>query len=182
MVTLVRHFAQPSMVLRDAFLDAQRDYASGDGAPDADGLTLADLTQGTLASYIDGTANGLFPRPGVRIGRPGAELWWVGPATEDGNGPEVVGRLSVRHDLVPALHNRGGHLWFSIRPSRRRQGLGTELLRAALPVAAGHGLDVVTLICAATNTAACRTIEAVDGELDRTDELGRRWYKLPTRP
>lgn len=49
-----------------------------------------------------------------------------------------LGRLSIRYHLVPALHDRGGHLWFSIRPSRRRQGLGTELLTEALPIAAAH--------------------------------------------
>ncbi|GAA2626625.1 hypothetical protein GCM10010411_74490 [Actinomadura fulvescens] len=174
----VRYLARPALDLRDAFLDAQRDYTRGDGAPDADGLTLEDLTQGTLASYIDGMAGGLYPRPGVRTGTPGTELWWCGPTDEGVR--EVLGRVSLRHHMVPALRKRGGQLWWSLRPSRRGQGLGTELFTAALGHLAGHGLSTATLVIPEANTPARKIIEAAGGVLDHIDDNRYRWYHIAT--
>lgn len=174
----MRHLFIPNLNLRETFLAAQREYAEHDGRPDADGLTLADLTQGTLTSYIEGIAAGTFPRPGVEIGRPGTELWWC-ETPPDGGKRQFVGRVSIRHHLVPDLHTRGGHIWWSIRPGRRGQSLGTELLAAALPHAAAHGITHATLICPQDQYASRKAIETSGGYLDEIKH-GRCWYKLAT--
>ena len=38
------------------------------------------------------------------------------------DGDEMVGFLALRHALTPWLLEEGGHIGFSVRPSRRRQG------------------------------------------------------------
>lgn len=172
----MRYLAAPSTVLADTYLTAQREHTQHDGAPDADGLGLEDLIAG-LPEYAADMRDGASPRPGVLPVVGGTELWWC-EAT--GTGTEYVGRLSIRHQVVPALYDQGGQLRVSIRPSRRRQGLGIELLAAALPIAAAHGIEVATLICRNDNPAACKVVERVGGRLAH-EVGGRRWYKVPTR-
>lgn len=173
----VRTFLAPSVRLRDAYLNAQRDYAAGDGRPDADGLTLHDLQNGDFAHMVEGISAGTFPRPGVRPGAAGMELWWC-ETVPDGP-PRMLGRLCMRHYLVPALYDQGGQVWFSIRPSLRGEGLGAELLRDALPRLRAHGLTEPTVVCPVGHGAARATVERVGGELVR-EECGRAVYELHT--
>nr|BFE31369.1 hypothetical protein GCM10010200_036200 [Actinomadura rugatobispora] len=177
MTMTVRTFLAPSVELRAAFLDAQRDYASGDGRPDADGLTLRDLENGDFARLVEGIGTGCFPRPGVRPGAAGMELWWCETAPD--GPPRMLGRLCMRHYLVPALEGRGGQVWVSIRPSRRGEGLGAELLRDALPRLRAKGLDAPTVVCPVDHAGARVTVERVGGVLVR-EERGRAVYTLHT--
>ncbi|MDL4774243.1 MULTISPECIES: GNAT family N-acetyltransferase [Thermomonosporaceae] len=176
-MTTVRTFFAPHTRLREPFLDAQRDYAAVDGWPDADGLTRHDLEAGDFTYLSENLRQGTFPRPGVRPGTAGMESWWCETST-DGQ-PEMLGRLCIRHYLVPVLHHVGGQVWFSIRPSRRGEGLGAELLRDALPRIRAH-VERPTLIVAVSNTAARITIERVGGERV-WERHGRVAYELETQ-
>ncbi|MFD0685493.1 GNAT family N-acetyltransferase [Actinomadura fibrosa] len=172
------YFFPPSLKLRATFLAAQAEYAEHDGRPDADGLTLADLTEGTLRSYVEGMAAGTFPRDGIRIGVAGTELWWC--ETSEGQPPSFVGRLTVRHDLVAANYDRGGQLWLSIRPSRRRQGLGTQLLAAALPIAAAHGITTPVVVIRTVALAPRKLAESVGGK-QVWEKSGRVAYRIESK-
>ncbi|MEV0278282.1 GNAT family N-acetyltransferase [Streptomyces sp. NPDC050610] len=90
-------------------------------------------------------------------------LWYV-------DGDEYLGRLSVRHRLTPELLELGGHIGYGVRPSARRRGHATGMLRASLPVVHGLGIDPVLVTCDVGNTASRRVIEACGGELE--DERG----------
>ena len=59
-------------------------------------------------------------------GRVHSNYYWI---TEDG---EFVGYLALRHSLTPWLLEEGGHIGFSVRPSRRRQGHARRALGLAL--------------------------------------------------
>jgi predicted acetyltransferase len=105
---------------------------------------------------------------------PASFLWWV-------EGDEYLGRLSIRHSLTPWLHEFGGHIGYVVRPSARGRGHATRMLAAALPVAAGLGIDPALITCDDTNPASRRVIEANGGvfEDQRGDKL-RFW--IPTSP
>src|SRR5688572_26709861 len=53
---------------------------------------------------------------------------------------EIVGVSNLRHRLTDSLLRFGGHIGFGVRPSARRRGYATELLRATLVEARGRGL------------------------------------------
>jgi predicted acetyltransferase len=106
-------------------------------------------------------------RPPGRV--PETVLWWV-------EGTEYLGRIMVRHRLTPRLRETGGTIGYDVRPSARRRGHATAMLRAALPVAADLGFDPVLVTCAADNVASRLTIERNSGELiDRVGDTLRYW-------
>lgn len=103
---------------------------------------------------------------------PMTTLWWV-------EGEEMLGRLAIRHFLIPRLERAGGHIGYDVRPSARRQGHATAMLRAALPVAAGLGITEALLTCDDTNVASRRVIEACGGRF--VDEIEHKLrFRVPT--
>lgn len=100
-------------------------------------------------------------------------LWFV-------DGDEWLGRLSVRHDLTPALLELGGHIGYVVRPSARRQGHATAMLAQALPWAAKLGIDPALLTCDAGHEASRKVIEAAGGELE-DERHGKLRFWVPTR-
>ncbi len=101
-------------------------------------------------------------------------LWWI-----DGN--SFLGRVSIRHALTEQLRRRGGHIGYEVRPSARRQGHGTRMLAAALPVTRALGIDPALVTCDKENVASRRIIESAGGEL--AGELdGELRFWVPTTP
>ena len=70
------------------------------------------------------------PRPAEHV--PSTTLWWV-------DGSEYLGRLAIRHRLNDALRQLGGHIGYDVRPTARRLGNATAMLRAARPIAWAMG-------------------------------------------
>ena len=109
------------------------------------------------------------PRPPGFV--PETVLWWV-------EGTEYLGRVTVRHRLPTALAVTGGAIGYDVRPSARRRGHATAMLRAALPVAGELGLDPVLVTCGEDNAASRLVIERNGGELlDRVGDTLR--YLVP---
>jgi predicted acetyltransferase len=103
---------------------------------------------------------------------PASFFWWV-------EGDTYIGRLSIRHSLTQWLLDFGGHIGYVVRPSARGQGHATAMLAAALPIAAGLGLDPVLLTCDDTNEPSRRVIEANGGVFE--DQRGEKLrYWVPT--
>jgi putative acetyltransferase len=65
---------------------------------------------------------------------------------------------NLRHRLTDALQVAGGHIGYGVRPTARRRGLATYLLRETLGRARAMGIDEALLTCASTNQASIQTI------------------------
>jgi predicted acetyltransferase len=107
-----------------------------------------------------------------------ATYWWI---TQD---DEVLGAISLRHELNDFLMRAGGHIGYGVRPSARRRGLATWALGQVLPHAVRLGLPRVLITCEDTNVGSARTIERRGGVFEdvRETELGRTrryWITLP---
>lgn len=88
-----------------------------------------------------------------------------------------VGFLSLRRSLNDFLIERGGHIGYSIRPSRRREGHASVALRLALEVArTALGLEQVLVTCDDDNYGSRRTIEGNGGVLEDVREGVRRYW------
>ncbi|MFG0267748.1 MAG: GNAT family N-acetyltransferase [Rhodopirellula sp. JB055] len=97
----------------------------------------------------------------------------------------IVGNYNFRHLLSPELERCGGHCGYSVRPSERRKGYGTLLLKDAKRFARGLGLDRILLTCSSENIGSSRVIERNGGRLhdqvhDQTSDatVNRYWIEL----
>ena len=81
-------------------------------------------------------------------------------------GNRVLGNCSLRHRLTERLRDYGGHIGYSVRPSERRKGYGTLMLRLALAKARQRGIARVLVTCDKDNIASARVIQANGGVLD----------------
>ena len=79
---------------------------------------------------------------------------------------EIVAISNLRHRLNDFLLTYGGHIGYGVRPSARRKGYATELLRRTLVEARTRGIDRVRLTCSKSNAASAKTILRNGGVLD----------------
>ena len=98
----------------------------------------------------------------------------------------VVGRVSLRHRLNEFLSNIGGHIGYGVRPSQRRRGYATEMLRQTLPVCAGLGIERALVTCDADNLGSMKVIERCGGVFESLTshpklKVQKRRYWLKTR-
>ncbi|GAA4679446.1 GNAT family N-acetyltransferase [Streptomyces chumphonensis] len=149
-----------SMIGRDIRL-----YAARWGGPEG----FAQYVAGVRAEALETT-----PRPPGHV--PSTTWWWV-------DGEVYLGRLALRHALNQRLLEWGGHIGYDVRPSARRRGHATAMLRAALPHAAELGIDPVLITCDHDNVASRRVIERCGGVFeDRRAEKLRYWVPTTSRP
>ncbi len=87
---------------------------------------------------------------------------------------EVVGVSNIRHSLTPALLREGGSIGYGIRPTERRQGLGTAILRLSLLHAAGLGVSRALVTCDKNNIASAAAILRNGGVLESEEYLADR--------
>lgn len=91
----------------------------------------------------------------------------------------IVGALNLRHNLVGDLINHGGNIGYAIRPSERRKGYASEMLKLALYECKKLKLDKVLITCRKENIASSKVIENNGGicENDYYDEPTKKIYK-----
>ncbi len=168
----VFRLVEPAVELRDAYLAMLRDFeAHGEPYGNAWSMDIEGDFAGFVAAlrrFADGhdLSTGFVPW---------TSYWLV-------RDEAIVGRASFRHHLTPALEIEGGHIGYAIRPSARRQGNGTQILRLLLHEARRRGYPRVMLTCDADNTPSRRIIVGCGGVLagrarsPRTRKLVERYW------
>ena len=97
----------------------------------------------------------------------------------------LLGAVNIRHTLNDYLLQYGGHIGDGIRPTERRKGYATELVRLALIECRKIGIDRVLMVCEKSNVASAKSIVKNGGILENeiTDDHGvinqRYWIHLP---
>lgn len=99
---------------------------------------------------------------------------------------EVVGVIALRHRLTDQLARFGGHVGYEVRPSWRRRGVATAMLRALLATERARDIGRLLVTCAPSNVGSRRAIEACGGVLDGivyVEEVARDtchyWIEVP---
>jgi predicted acetyltransferase len=75
----------------------------------------------------------------------------------------------------------GGHIGYDVRPSARRRGHATEMLRQALRVANELGIDPALITCDVDNVGSRTVIERNGGVLE-DERNGKLRFWAPTSP
>ncbi|MBR5360657.1 MAG: GNAT family N-acetyltransferase [Lachnospiraceae bacterium] len=83
---------------------------------------------------------------------------------------EIVGIIDLRHTLNDFLKDFGNS-GYSVRPSKRKKGYATEMLRQILKIAAESGMDVMHLSVERSNEPSVRTIRKNGGVYERSFEF-----------
>jgi predicted acetyltransferase len=101
---------------------------------------------------------------------PGAEFW----LEESGR---LLACVRLRFRLTEELEQEGGHVGYDVRPSARRHGYGTHLLRLALPILRQLGTRRIRITCDDDNIGSTKIIERNGGALSGK-EISKRSGKL----
>ena len=78
----------------------------------------------------------------------------------------LLGAVNIRHTLSDALLREGGHIGDGIRPSERRKGYATEMIRLALIECRKLGIERVLMTCEKDNIGSARSIMKNGGVLE----------------
>lgn len=97
----------------------------------------------------------------------------------------LVGMIQVRHYFNEYLEKYAGHIGYSVRPSERRNGYATWMLKNIQPFCKSIGLDRILVCCLDDNAGSGKTILKNGGVYDGTvyceqkqESLERYWIDL----
>ncbi|MBR7082735.1 MAG: GNAT family N-acetyltransferase [Clostridia bacterium] len=78
----------------------------------------------------------------------------------------LIGAVNIRHYLNDALLRDGGHIGDGVRPSERRKGYATEMIRLALDECKKLGIGKVLIVCDKDNVGSAKSIIKNGGVLE----------------
>ena len=82
---------------------------------------------------------------------------------------QIIGMIDIRHNLGNEfLVQYGGHIGYSVRPSERKKGYATEMLKMGLEYTKSLKIEKVMIACFSDNIPSIRTIEKCNGVLSET--------------
>lgn len=81
----------------------------------------------------------------------------------------LCGMLQLRHRLTADLERFSGHIGYSVRPSERRKGIASFMLREALLHCRALGIRRALVTCREENEASRRTILSCGGVYENTE-------------
>jgi predicted acetyltransferase len=93
----------------------------------------------------------------------------------------LLGAVNIRHYLNDYLLQFGGHIGDGIRPSERRKGYATEMIRLSLIECKKLGIDKVLMVCDKANIGSAKSIIKNGGILenefvDEDGEVNQRYW------
>jgi len=89
---------------------------------------------------------------------------------------QAVGFLNLRLRLSDYLLEEGGHIGYSIRPSKRSKGYAKEALRQGLQVAKEKNIQRALVTCSMDNPASRAVILANGGQLENVRNGTERYW------
>jgi len=98
---------------------------------------------------------------------------------------KIVGMINIRHKLNEFLLNEGGHIGYCIRPTERKKGYATLMLKLGLQKCRELNLNKVLITCDKINVASSKVIRNNNGILENeiysdtfSEVIQRYWISL----
>ena len=162
MPPLALSLVHPSAHLRDAYRALIAEFVANGDALVPFTLAFENTNFDAFLSKLSDCARGVS----VPSGFVAHSTFWLVRG-----GTEVVGVSNIRHALTPALLREGGSIGYGIRPTARRQGLGTAILRLSLLRATELGVSRALVTCGKQNVASAGAILRNGGVLESEEYL-----------
>lgn len=160
---------KPSYKYKKSFLKALKEF----GTEDISGIFATDLAMKNFSEYLERINK---DEKGIDLPKnfvPSTTYWLIDNTT-------YIGGVSFRHRLTPRLKKYGGHIGYSIRPSKREKGYGKQMLALTLRRVKKNGLKKVLITCDNDNIASQKIIKANGGILQNTINTKLNPNKKPT--
>lgn len=97
----------------------------------------------------------------------------------------IIGMINIRHCLNEFLLNEGGHIGYSVRPSERKKGYATFMLKQGLQKCRELNLDRILITCDKINIGSAKVIQNNNGVLENevyseafSEIIQRYWIQL----
>lgn len=168
--------AAPDVRLHESWAEAVTEFGDtvvpGSGVWRLPQQRYTDLSLEGCARFVALLLEESDPEIPLPEGRVPCTYFWI----TDGAPDEVVGFLALRHQLNAWLFEEGGHIGYSVRPSRRREGHASRALALAVRRAAALGIERVLVTCDDDNVPSARTIERGGGIYEDTRNGKRRHW------
>ena len=91
-----------------------------------------------------------------------------------------VGAINIRHYLNEKLLLDGGHIGDGVRPSERRKGYATEIIRLGLEECKKLGITKVLIVCDKGNIGSRKSIlnngGVLENEIDVDGTIAQRYW------
>ena len=84
---------------------------------------------------------------------------------------KILGSIQIRHEMDEFKRLYSGHIGYSVRPSERRKGYATRILKFAVDYCHTLGIKDINISCMTDNEASRRTILANGGQYRDTVHL-----------
>ena len=165
---------RPSTRYKDAYLDLIQEYRDSEEALIPWVLTLNPIPFEAFVETLHQQEKGFDLPPGYL---PGSTFWLVKDERK------ILGAINIRHGLNDELRRVGGHIGYGIRPSERRKGYATLMLRLGLEEARKLGISKALLTCGKSNIASATVMRNNGAVLDSEDhvdgrDIQRYWITL----
>ena len=147
----------PNDAFREAFVAFKSEFVEA-GEQDIPGIgPMKDADFTAALRRCDDEAHGRnLPEGWV----PGSTFWLVRESRT------VIATCNLRHRLNESLKCENGHIGYSVRPSERRKGYGTQTLALTLKVARRMGIKRVLVTCDKDNPGSAGVIRHNGGVLE----------------
>lgn len=158
-------FERPHRALADSYRGLVREFQARGEPLIPFPLAFENDDFDAFVERIEGLARGVgLPEGGV----PNTTFWLVDDAGD------VVAVSNLRHRLNDRLRIEGGHIGYGVRPSARRRGHATALLRHTLEEARAFGVTDALITCTKGNAGSVGTILRCGGRFDNEEFVAER--------
>ncbi|MCR5611128.1 MAG: GNAT family N-acetyltransferase [Clostridiales bacterium] len=157
---------EPTLEYAGQIMDYRREFLEFGGSMDGCGPLRRMEDPKEWFAFVEATKREETTPPGLV---PSTQFIYV---RESDN--RLVGMIQIRRRFNEYLEKYAGHIGYSVRPSERRKGYASAMLREVLPVCASLGIKNVLISCLSDNEASRRTILKNGGVYESTVYLAEK--------
>ena len=159
------YLEMPSLERKEQIIDYVNEFALYNSETNGMGSLRKILEGYTFEQALEMCLNRQKEEYAKKIGRCQSKTFLLIRKNDD----RIIGAINVRWNLPENMKQFGGNIGYGIRPTERRKGYNKINLYLGLIEAQKLGLDLVMLDCDVNNLGSVKTMQALDGKLERTE-------------
>lgn len=143
------YFIEPTMNIADAIADYRQELLEADCTFDG---TLSLKRMPDMQEYVDYVIDRANPIHETPEQNDLVTLLFCVRKSDS----KILGSIQIRHEMDEFKRLYSGHIGYSVRPSERRKGYATRILKFAVDYCRTLGIKDINISCMTDNEASCR--------------------------